>query len=272
VSTGTLYVVATPLGNLEDITARALRVLGEVYRVAAEDTRHSGRLLRHFGIKTPLVSYYDDVEERRAPALVRELLAGRSIALISDAGTPGISDPGYALVRAAVAAGVRVVPVPGPCAVAAALSVSGLPTDRFVFEGFLPAKASRRRRRLEEIAAEPRTLVFYEAPHRVAAALADMHGLLGDRPACALRELTKLHETVVRGTLAELSARAADLERGEVTLVVGGAPATPVEIPEDLDAEIETLRGEGLRTKEIAERLAVKYGLSRHEVYQRALR
>jgi 16S rRNA (cytidine1402-2'-O)-methyltransferase len=272
VSAGTLYVVATPLGNLEDITARALRVLGEVSRIAAEDTRHSGGLLRHFGIHTPLVSYYDDVEERKAPALVRELLAGRSIALISDAGTPAISDPGYVLVRAAVAAGVRVVPIPGPSAVAAALSVSGLPTDRFVFEGFLPAKASRRRRRLEEIAAEPRTLVFYEAPHRVAATLADMHTVLGDRPACALRELTKLHETIVRGTLGELGARAPELQRGEVTLVVGGARTAQPLAPEDLDAEIEALRSEGLRTKEIADRLAAKYDLSRHQVYQRALR
>jgi len=272
VKPGTLYVVATPLGNLEDITQRALRVLREAALIAAEDTRHTGRLLQHFGIATPLTSYYDDVEARRAPALVRELLAGRSIALVSDAGTPGISDPGFHLVRAAIDAGVPVEPVPGPSAVAAALSVSGLPTDRFVFEGFLPAKAGRRRQRLEELRREERTLVFYEAPHRIAATLADLRDVFAERAACVLREVTKMHETIARGSLAELAERGEQFARGEVTLVVGGAPRAPVEPPADLDAEIEELRREGLHTREIADRLATKYELSRHEVYQRIVR
>lgn len=268
---GTLFVVATPLGNLEDITQRALRVLKEVQLIAAEDTRHSRRLLQHFGIATPLTSYYDEVETRKAPALVQELLAGKSIALISDAGTPGISDPGYHLVRAAVEAGVPVVPIPGPSAVATALSICGLPTDRFVFEGFLPPKASRRRKRLAELAADSRTLVFYEAPHRISATLADLREVLGNRPACVLREATKMFESIVRGSLDELIAVGGTLERGEVTLVVGGAEESETRAPVDLDGEIAALRAEGLRTKEIADRLAEKYGLSRHDVYQRVV-
>ena len=269
---GVLYVVATPLGNLEDITQRALRVLREVDLIAAEDTRHSRRLLQHFGIGTPLASYFDEIEARKAPALVRELVEGKSIALISDAGTPGISDPGFHLVRAAIDAGVKVEPVPGPSAVAAALSVSGLPTDRFVFEGFLPAKSGKRRARLEEIVREPRTLVFYEAPHRIAATLAELAAVFGDRAACLLREVTKMYETIARGSLAELSARAGEFERGEVTRVVAGAAEVAVEPPADLDAEITALREQGLRTKEVADQLATRYGLSRHDLYQRIVR
>jgi 16S rRNA (cytidine1402-2'-O)-methyltransferase len=270
---GTLFVVATPLGNLEDITARALRVLREVDLIAAEDTRHSRKLLQHFGIDTPLTSYYDEVEARKAPALVRDLLAGKSIALISDAGTPAICDPGYHLVRGAAAAGIDVVPVPGPSAVAAALSVSGLSAERFAFEGFLPAKAGRRRRHLEEVAADPRTLVFYEAPHRVRQTLADMRAVFGPRPACVLREATKVYESVVRGTLEELAARAGEMERGEVTIVVGGATEAlpPSAAAADIEAEIAAGHAEGLRTRDIADRLAVKHGLSRQEAYRRVL-
>jgi 16S rRNA (cytidine1402-2'-O)-methyltransferase len=269
---GTLYVVATPLGNLEDVTQRALRVLREVDIVAAEDTRHSRKLLEHFGIRATLTSYHDQVEAKKAPELVRALEEGKSVALISDAGTPAICDPGYRLVRAAAAAGIRVVPVPGPSAVAAALSVSGLPADRFVFEGFLPPKSGRRRARIEALAREPRTLVFYEAPHRVRETLAELQAILGEREACVVREATKLYETVARGSLAELSAQSASMERGEVTIVVAGAPEVAAEAPPQLDDEIEALRRQGRRTRDIADILAARHGLPRHDVYQRIIR
>jgi 16S rRNA (cytidine1402-2'-O)-methyltransferase len=268
---GTLYVVATPLGNLEDVTQRALRVLREVDIVAAEDTRHSRKLLEHFGIRATLTSYHDQVEARKAPELVRALAEGKSIALVSDAGTPAICDPGYHLVRAAAAAGIRVVPIPGPSALAAALSVSGLPADRFLFEGFLPPKPGRRRGRIEALAREPRTLVFYEAPHRVRETLAELHAILGEREACVVREATKLYETVARGSLAELSAESASMERGEVTIVVAGAPGGAAEAPPHLDEEIEALRRDGHRTRDIADLLATRHGLPRHEVYQRVI-
>jgi 16S rRNA (cytidine1402-2'-O)-methyltransferase len=273
VSGGTLYLVATPIGNLGDITARAVRVLRAVDLIAAEDTRRSGRLLRHLGITGALTSYYDAVEESRAPALVRELQAGKAVALISDAGTPGIADPGYRLVRAALAAGVPVVPVPGPSAVTAFLPASGLPTDRFVFEGFLPARQVARRTRLAALAAETRTLVFFEAGRRLAAALADMAAAFGARPVAIGRELTKLHEEIVRGDLVALAASAATLEaRGEVVIGVGGAPADrPALSAVELDAEIRTRRAAGATVRDLAAAIAAEYGLSRRAVYQRAL-
>lgn len=224
---GVLYVVATPIGNLEDLSPRARRVLAEVALVAAEDTRHSGKLLAHFGIHTPLLSMHDHNEAERVPALIEKLLAGESLALVSDAGTPLISDPGFDLVRAARAAGITVTPVPGPSALIAALSVSGLPTDRFVFEGFLPAKAGARRGRLGELARETRTLVLYEAVHRLADTLQDMRAAFGKARAGAVaRELTKLHETVRTGSLQELADWAeqdATAMLGEVVLLVAGA-------------------------------------------------
>jgi 16S rRNA (cytidine1402-2'-O)-methyltransferase len=266
---GTLFVVATPLGNLEDITHRALRVLREVDLIAAEDTRHSRKLLNHYGITTPLTSYYDEIEARKAGALVRELLDGRNLALISDAGTPAIADPGFHLVRQAIDAGIAVVPIPGPSALAAALSVCGLPTDQVAFEGFLPAREGRRRRRLAEIQADPRTLVFYEAPHRVRETLADLLAVLGDRPAAVMREATKIYETVARGTLQALDAQAGDFERGEVTIVVAGAAAAAAVVPDDLDEQIAALRAAGRHTRDIADELAMKYDLPRREVYRR---
>ncbi len=270
-SAGTLYVVATPLGNLEDITLRALRVLRTVHLVAAEDTRHSRKLLRHYDIYTPVVSYYDWVERSKAEMLLSELGNGHDIALISDAGTPCIADPGYRVVRAAAEAGFPVVPIPGPSAVAAALSVCGLPTDRFAFEGFLPAKRAARRGRLLELQSDPRTLVFYEAPHRVRTALDDLASVLGDRPAAIVREVTKMHESVLRATLVALRDRAAELERGEITIVVAGAPAQPAPLRSDLDAEIAALRKAGLRPTEIASELATKYALPRRAVYRRVV-
>lgn len=224
---GVLYVVATPIGNLEDLSPRARRVLAEVALIAAEDTRHSGKLLAHFGIHTPLLSMHDHNEAERVPTLIEKLLAGESLALVSDAGTPLISDPGFDLVRAARAAGISVTPVPGASALIAALSVAGLPTDRFVFEGFLPAKAGLRRARLGELARETRTLVFYEAVHRLLEALQDMSAAFGEeRSAVVARELTKLHETVRTGSLQELAGWAEQdttAVLGEVVLLVEGA-------------------------------------------------
>jgi 16S rRNA (cytidine1402-2'-O)-methyltransferase len=227
VEKGVLYVVATPIGNLGDVTERARRVLAEVDLVAAEDTRHTGRLLRHLGIDQRIVSLHEHNERAQVQGLLRRLDQGQALALVCDAGTPLISDPGYHLVGALREAGGRVVPVPGPSALTAALSVSGLPTDRFVFEGFLPARAKARCERLEALSSEPRTLVFYEAPHRLLETLRDMARAFGhQRHGVLARELTKLHETVLADTLAGLCGRvAADAEqrRGECVLLVRGA-------------------------------------------------
>jgi 16S rRNA (cytidine1402-2'-O)-methyltransferase len=224
---GVLYIVATPIGNLEDVSPRALRVLNEVAVIACEDTRHSARLLSTYGISTPTVSCFEHNEERRIPDLIERLQRGESIALITDAGTPAISDPGYRLVRAALAAGLRVAAIPGPSAVIAAISISGLPTDRFTFEGFLPQRASARRAALAALVREPRTMVFFEAARRLEASLADMAACFGAaREAAVVREISKTFEESVRGTLAELHARFSAAEpRGEIVIVVGGAPA-----------------------------------------------
>lgn len=223
----TLYVVATPIGNLADLSPRAQEVLRSVAAICAEDTRHTGQLLSHFGIAKPLVALHDHNEEAMAQRVVVRLLGGESMAVVSDAGTPLVSDPGFRLVRAARAAGVKVSPVPGACAAIAALSVAGLPSDRFVFEGFLPAKAAARRERLQRLAGETGTLVFYESSHRIAESLADMAAAFGDeRPAVVARELTKLFETVLDGTLAQLRAavEADDNQRkGEFVVMVQGA-------------------------------------------------
>ena len=226
-TSGTLYVVATPIGNLGDISPRALDTLRSVAAICAEDTRRSGQLLAQFGIATPLLALHEHNEEALAQRLVARLRAGDSLALVSDAGTPLVSDPGYRLVRAARAAGVKVSPVPGPSALVAALSVAGLASDRFVFEGFLPAKASARRERLQALAGESRTLIFYEASHRITETLADMVAAFGgERPAVLARELTKLFETVLDGDLATLQARVetdADQRKGEFVVLVQGA-------------------------------------------------
>jgi len=215
--------VATPIGNLEDITARALRTLGEVHTIAAEDTRRTRRLLAHFGIGTPAVSLFEHNEQRRVPALVKRLASGESVALVTDAGSPGVADPGYRLVRAALEAGVPVTTIPGPSAVIAALQVSGLPTDAFTFAGFLPVKAGARRRRLEELAERRETVVAFEAPHRILAALEDVEAVWGERPMALARELTKLFEEVLRGTARSVREQLApDRRRGEMVLVLSG--------------------------------------------------
>ena len=233
--TGTLFVVATPIGNLGDFSARGREVLASVTAICAEDTRRSGQLLAHFGIATPLLALHEHNEDAIAQKIVARLLAGDSLALVSDAGTPLVSDPGFRLVRAAREAGVPVSPVPGASALVAALSVAGLPSDRFIFEGFLPAKAKARREHLQALASEPRTLIFYESSHRIEEALDDAVAAFGaERPAVLARELTKLFETVLDGTLAQLSerVRADDNQRkGEFVLMVHGAG-------EDADAKI----------------------------------
>lgn len=225
---GRLDVVATPIGNLGDLSPRARQALADASLIAAEDTRHTGALLQAVGLSRPMVSLHEHNEAGRIPELLARLEAGETIALVSDAGTPLLSDPGFELVRAAAARGVTVQAIPGPSAITAALAVAGLPTDRFCFEGFLPAQAGERRNRLGQLAAERRTLVFFEAPHRIAGTLTDLAAIFGaSRPAVVARELSKLHETIYRGTLEELAARAGQEEnftRGEITVVVQGAP------------------------------------------------
>lgn len=227
VEAGTLYLVATPIGNLDDFSPRGQRVLRDVDVIAAEDTRHTGRLLTRFGIVRPLVSYHDHNKDRRTPELIDRLRAGEAVAIVSDAGSPGISDPAFTLVRAAVEAGLPIVPVPGPSSALCALEVSGLPTDRFAFEGFLPRKSGRKRTRIEELRGDPRTLIFFESPHRMRATLADLLAGMGDRPASVSRELTKKFEETRRGPLSALVAWAEERSpRGEFVIVVGGAPKT----------------------------------------------
>ncbi len=274
---GTLFIVATPIGNRGDLTDRARDTLAGVDLIAAEDTRHTGQLLAQLGIRTPLYALHEHNEAGRAAELTARLLAGARIALVSDAGTPLISDPGYRLVAAAAAAGVTVVPIPGACAAVAALSVAGLPTDRFVFEGFLPPRAAARRAQLATLATEPRTLVFYEAPHRVAETLADLAAAFGgERPAVLGRELTKLHETVYRGTLAELVARAAadpNIARGEAVLIVAGAVPDAVSDSAELQ-RLDRLLAALLAALPLSQAvdLAVEFsGARRNRVYERAL-
>jgi len=256
IEAGVLYVVATPIGNLGDISERALAVLRGVDRVAAEDTRHSAGLLRHFGIQVPLISLHEHNERQVAADVIARLVEGESIALVSDAGTPLVSDPGYHLVRTARAAGVRVVPVPGASALMAALSVSGLPTDRFLFAGFLPAKAGPRRSALEALRDERATLVFYEAPHRIADTLSTLLEVFGsERQAVLARELTKLHETILDGTLGELLARGRadpNQQRGEIVLLVHGAAA-----PEGVGLDPEVKRIVTILAEELPARQAV---------------
>jgi 16S rRNA (cytidine1402-2'-O)-methyltransferase len=267
---GTLYVVATPIGNLDDITMRAIRTLREVDRIACEDTRHTRRLLDHFGIAKPLVSYHEHNEQARAEELLAELAAGRNIALVSDAGTPLIADPGYRLVAEARAQGITVCPIPGPSAVLAALSASGLPTDAFYFGGFLPAKKTQRRKTLEELKDYPATLVFYEAPHRILEALEDVAEVLGARQITLARELTKIHEEFLVGEPSELRDALAKRPsiKGEITLMIGKAKA-PDPDATPIEAAFERLIEAGVPRMEAMKTLARERGLSKREVYQK---
>jgi 16S rRNA (cytidine1402-2'-O)-methyltransferase len=272
VTSGTLYVVATPLGNLEDVTLRALRVLREVALIACEDTRRTAHLLRAHGITTPTTSYFEHNERWKGERILAALREGRDVALVSDAGTPAISDPGYRLVRDARAESIPVLPVPGPSAAVAALSVSGLPTDRFLFVGFLPGRTGSRRRALTDLAAVPETLVFYESPVRAVEALDDMEAVLGDREAFLCREATKLHEEYVRGRLSELRQRLAARAsvKGELVVVVAGAaPAAAAQEP--VEQIYARLVAEGRTRREAVKEAARAAGLPAREVYRRVL-
>jgi 16S rRNA (cytidine1402-2'-O)-methyltransferase len=269
---GCLYVVATPLGNLEDVTLRALRVLREVSLVACEDTRRTAKLLAAHGIRTPTTSYFEHNERWKGHRILAAMREGRDVALVSDAGTPAVSDPGYRLVRDARAAGLPVVPVPGPSAAVAAVSVSGLPSDRFLFAGFLPARAGARRRALEEIARREETLVFYESPHRVAESLADMADILGDRDAFLCREATKTHEEYRRGRLSELrdELAARGEVKGEIALVVAGCGQGPHE-PVDVHRLYSELTAAGMTRREAVKEAARRSGRPAREVYRELL-
>lgn len=271
---GVLYVIATPIGNLEDITLRALRVLKEVPILAAEDTRTAQNLLRHFEIARPtIVSFFEGNEAARTEHLLARLQSGEDVALISEAGTPGISDPGARLVQAAIAAGVRVVPLPGPSAAIAALVASGLPTEQFHFVGFAPRDGGPRLAAFARLRPLEATLIFYEAPGRTPSTLHDLAAALGgERRACVARELTKVHEELARGTLAELAARfGAEPPRGEVTIVVEGAAPEAVEATIDVEAEVRRRLAAGESPKEIAAVLALKSGKPRRQIYQLAV-
>jgi 16S rRNA (cytidine1402-2'-O)-methyltransferase len=270
---GTLYVVATPLGNLEDVTLRALRVLREAKLVACEDTRRTAGLLKAHGISTPTISYFEHNERWKGAQILDVIRKGGDVALVSDAGTPGISDPGYRLVRDARTEGLAVVPIPGPSAAVAALSVSGLPTDRFLFVGFLPPRSGARRAALEQLAGARETLVLYESPVRVLASLEDMGQILGERPAFLCREATKLHEEYRRGTLPELRAHLAARKeiRGEIVLVVGGAAEAPPASAETVEALFARLTAQGRTRREAVKEVARALGLPAREVYRRVL-
>ncbi len=273
--TGTLYVVATPIGNLEDITLRAIRILKEVSLIAAEDTRRTKKLLNVYGIQTSLISLYDQTERSKSPIIISRIEEGQDVAYVSDAGTPGISDPGYILINQAIAAGVRVVPVPGVSAVIAALSIAGLPMDRFVFSGFPPARSSRRRPFLEALKGETRTLVFYESPRRLFDLLRDMGDILGNRKIVIARELTKMFEEVQRGTVQDVLESLEGKEiKGEVTLIVAGkGKAGPVSSIEDIAPQFLALRREaGVSIKDMVQRITGDTGLPRKKVYQEVLK
>ena len=270
----TLYIVGTPLGNLEDMTFRAVRILQTVDLIAAEDTRHTGKLLQHFQVKTPQISYHDHNRQTRTSELVDRLQQGTSIALVTDAGMPGISDPGYELIKACVEIGIPIVPIPGATAAMTALSASGLKSDRFVFEGFLPAKETDRREHLECLISDQRSLIFYEAPHRIQKTLQDIATVLGhDRQIVLARELTKLHEEFWRGTVRGAIAHYSTHEpRGEFTLIVSGAEPTKVPLTEEvLKAELLSLMQQGISRSQASRQLSQQTALPRRQLYQLAL-
>lgn len=269
---GKLYLVGTPIGNLEDITLRAMRILREVDLIAAEDTRRTGKLLQHLKIDTPQISYHEHNHSSRIPELVcHHLKQEKNIALVTDAGMPSISDPGYKLVREAIASNIRVIPIPGGTAVISALAASGLPTDRFIFEGFLPQKEQDRQARLEFLRNETRTIVFYEAPHRLVKTLQDLETALGVREIVLGREITKIHEEFWRGNIAEAIALYNELRqpKGEYTLVLRGAAETNLMMSEaELKIELQQLLDQGMTRSQASRHLAKLTSLSRREIYQ----
>lgn len=271
---GTLYIVGTPIGNLEDMTFRSVRILQSVDMIAAEDTRHTGKLLQHFQIKTPQMSYHEHNRNSRIPEILEYLKYGKAIALVSDAGMPGISDPGYELIKACVDAEIDVVPIPSATAAITALSASGLPTNRFVFDGFLPAKSQQRREYLESLLIETRTLVFYESPHRLRETLQDFADILGsDRQIVIARELTKLYEEFWRGTIEEAIAHYQQKEpQGEYTLLVAGIEPSKPQITEaELKAELLAMMKQGASRSQASRQLAKEISVSRNKLYQLAL-
>lgn len=268
--TGILYVVATPIGNLEDITIRAIRILKEVNLIAAEDTRRTKKLLRSYDIQTPLTSLYDQNERWKSSILISKVKEGMDMAYVSDAGTPGISDPGYVLIRQAIESNVRVVPVPGASAVITALSISGLPTETFVYYGFLPSQASKRKLFLQSVIDEAKTLVFYESPKRLLSSLSDMENIFGIRDVVVLRELTKVFEEVFRGSISHVISQLQGRKiRGEVTVIVGGSRKISVELSDDQICErFEQLKKETkLSRRDIVAIIATESGVSRKRVY-----
>jgi len=273
-SSGILYVVSTPIGNLEDITLRALRVLKEVDLVAAEDTRRTRQLLTHYGIQKPLISYHEHNQRMREDRLLEKLREGKNVALVTDAGTPGISDPGEPLIRRAIREKIPLIPVPGPAAAMAALSISGLPTDRFLFYGFLPAKSSARKKVLEGLRKRPETLVFYESPRRLPALLKEALEILGDRQVAVAREITKIFEETLRGTLAEVLEKIGKEEvKGEITVVLAGnTEREAVDSPAIREALRECLEDSGVSWKDAVERVAEELGVAKREVYREALK
>ena len=272
---GTLYLVATPIGNLADITHRALQILKDVDLIACEDTRHTHKLLQHYGITTKTVSYHEHNEQQRTTQLIDQLKRGSDIAVVSDAGTPSISDPGYRLVRAAIENDVAVVPVPGPSALISALIAAGLPTDEFFFAGFLPSRTNARRTRLSELRTVPGTLIFYEAPHRLATTLKDAYEILGERDAVVTRELTKLHEEIKRGRLSELASyfEDGDKARGEIVLLIDRnvIADTTVKTETSIAALVDRFEQEGMDHRAALKKAARELGLSRAEAYRKLL-
>ena len=274
-SKGMLYVVATPIGNMDDITLRALTVLDQVDLIAAEDTRHTGKLLKYHNIKSHLISYHEHNEKERTPLLIERIASGLSIALVSNAGTPTVSDPGYILLQSAVEKGIKVIPIPGASAGIAALSISGLPTDSFVFIGFCAKKKAKRLKQLQELADEKRTLIFYENPGRILAFMEELADAMGDRDAVLCREMTKLHEEFLRGRLSELKDRLSHRPavKGECTLLVKGCEENKEVSRDVIRAElIEALDKKGDKISEASRIIAKKYGLSKNEVYEEALK
>jgi 16S rRNA (cytidine1402-2'-O)-methyltransferase len=272
---GVLYVVATPIGNMEDITLRAIRILGQVDLVAAEDTRHTAKLLAHHKIRRHLVSYHEHNERERTPGLIQKLVTGAAVALVSNAGTPSVSDPGYILVHEALAKGIRVVPIPGASAATTALCASGLPTDRFYFFGFPPPKKGKRREKLQKIAEIPGTIIFYESPKRIKALIRELIDILGDRCAVLAREMTKLHEEFIRGSLSKILRELNERHevKGECTLLLEGFDKQDADPFEMIGADIaQALQNREESLSNLSKRLAKKYGVSRSQIYAEALR
>ena len=273
-NTGTLYIVGTPIGNLEDMTFRAIKILQAADYIAAEDTRHTGKLLHHFQIKTPQISYHEHNRHQRLPELIDKLLLGQNIALVTDAGMPGISDPGYELVKACADANINIIPIPGACACIVGISASGLPTDRFVFEGFLPAKGQERQHSLEALQIESRTIILYESPHRLRQTLQDLANSLGsDRQIVLARELTKMHEEFWRGNIeSAIELYTTHEPKGEFTLIIAGIQTdAPIFSEDAIKAELQALIETGVTRSQASRQLAQQTSLPRRQIYQLAL-